>query len=90
MAKEGSAVGQGDGTDVASAEKNRSISKNHLAAGLTVGMRFPRRTSVKQTPVPWHLQELLKSHGRWRIVVFPGDLQNRNNFDRMVQQELLY
>lgn len=23
---------------------------------------------------PWHLQELLKSNGRWRVIVFPGTL----------------
>lgn len=32
---------------------------------------------------PWHLQELLKSNGRWRIIVFPGQLTNPLNMQRL-------
>jgi phenol 2-monooxygenase len=34
---------------------------------------------------PWHLQELLKSNGRWRVIVFAGDLTNSENFGRYSQ-----
>lgn len=83
VAKEGSATEQGDGTDVASTDKHRVISKQNLATGITVDMRMPSFKVLSQADArPWHLQELLKSNGRWRIVVFPGDLQNRDNFAR--------
>lgn len=86
VAKEGSAIEQGDGTDVASTEKIRVLSKQDLATGITVGMRIPSFKVLSQADArPWHLQELLKSNGRWRVIVFPGDLQNRDNFTRITK-----
>lgn len=38
-------------------------------------MRMPSFKVLNQTdPRPWHLQELLKSDGRWRIIVFAGNV----------------
>ena len=31
---------------------------------------------------PWQLQELLKSNGRWRVIVFPGHLTDPNTMQR--------
>jgi phenol 2-monooxygenase len=85
VAKEGSAVEQGDGTDVTIQDKGaRVFSKPSLATGITVGMRIPSFKVLSQADArPWHLQELLKSDGRWRVVVFAGDLQNRDNLSRI-------
>ena len=35
---------------------------------------------------PWHLQELLKSNGRWRVIVFPGriaEARNKQQFEKL-------
>ncbi|RMJ27070.1 Phenol 2-monooxygenase [Aspergillus sp. HF37] len=85
VAKEGSAVEQGDGTDVTIQDKSTRVSsKPNLATGITVGMRMPSFKVLSQADArPWHLQELLKSDGRWRVVVFAGDLQNHDNLSRI-------
>ncbi|KAM3459852.1 hypothetical protein NHJ6243_006484 [Beauveria neobassiana] len=77
VAKAGDAAAQGDGTDVsAGAESLRLVSKEELAPGLTVGMRIPSFKVLSQADArPWHLHELLPSNGRWRVLVFPGNVQ---------------
>lgn len=32
---------------------------------------------------PWHFQELLKSNGRWRLVVLPGDVSNGSQMEKV-------
>ncbi|KAM3539273.1 hypothetical protein ARSEF1564_007806 [Beauveria bassiana] len=78
VAKAGDAAAQGDGTDVsAGAESVRLVSKEELAPGLTVGMRIPSFKVLSQADArPWHLHELLPSNGRWRVLVFPGNVQS--------------
>ncbi|RHZ63954.1 hypothetical protein CDV55_105486 [Aspergillus turcosus] len=87
VAKAGDSGEQGDGTDVASKDKSlRVISKQHLSTGISVGMRMPSFKVLNQSDArPWHLQELLKSNGRWRVIVFAGDLTNGENFGRYSQ-----
>ncbi|EDP53821.1 hypothetical protein KXW98_009486 [Aspergillus fumigatus] len=87
VAKAGDSGEQGDGTDVASKDKSlRVVSKQHLSTGISVGMRMPSFKVLNQSDArPWHLQELLKSNGRWRVIVFAGDLTNPENFDRYSQ-----
>lgn len=42
---------------------------------ITVGMRMPSYKVLNQSDArPWHLQERLPSDGRWRVLVFPGDI----------------
>ncbi|KAJ4159541.1 uncharacterized protein LMH87_008439 [Akanthomyces muscarius] len=79
VAKAGDASVQGDGTDVlVGDEKNRLISNQELAPGLVVGKRIPSVKILSQADArPWHLQELLPSNGRWRVLVFPGDVQSQ-------------
>jgi phenol 2-monooxygenase len=76
VAKKGDAAEQGDGTDVAT--KNTSlqvVSDQSLAANVKVGMRMPSFKVLNQSDArPSHFQELLKSNGRWRVVVFAGDV----------------
>ncbi|KAF1733537.1 Phenol 2-monooxygenase [Beauveria bassiana] len=78
VAKAGDAAAQGDGTDVsAGAESVRLVSKEELAPGITVGMRIPSFKVLSQADArPWHLHELLPSNGRWRVLVFPGNVQS--------------
>lgn len=79
VAKAGDALAQGDGTDVlVGDEKSRLISSQELAPGLTVGKRIPSVKVLSQADArPWHLQELLPSNGRWRVLVFPGNIQEK-------------
>jgi phenol 2-monooxygenase len=85
VAKEGDSAKQGDGTDVASPDNTTCvISKPQVAAKIDVGKRMPSFKVLNQSDArPYHFQELLKSNGRWRIVVFPGQLGLAPNMRRM-------
>lgn len=84
VAKDGNAQEQGDGTDVIGNKLLRSVSKPQLATGIDIGKRMPSFKVLNQSDArPWHLQELLKSNGRWRIIVFPGNLTLPENMQRM-------
>lgn len=78
VAKSGSAADQGDGTDV-SAGKFHVTSNQDLAKGILVGKRMPSVKVLNQSDArPWQFQELLPSNGRWRIVIFAGDILETN------------
>ena len=85
VAKEGSAAEQGDGTDVAQREKGlHVIGKQHLASKIKIGMRMPSFKVLNQADArPWHFQEVLKSDGRWRVVVFAGNVGEENQMRRI-------
>lgn len=87
VTKEGDSTEQGDGTEVLGEEKLRVISKQELAKEIKVGMRMPSFKVLNQADArPWHFQELLKSNGTWRVVVFAGNIKNatqKNNLDRL-------
>lgn len=84
VAKEGSAKDQGDGTEVMGSEGEGARSKQELAANIKLGMRMPSYKVLNQSDArPWHLQELLKSNGRWRLVVFAGDVLNTAQSKRL-------
>ena len=54
---------------------NTSMSKSHLATKFTLGARIPSPQILNQSDArPCHLQELLRSDGRWRLLVFAGDV----------------
>ncbi|KAM0150407.1 hypothetical protein ACHAPG_008835 [Botrytis cinerea] len=62
----------------------RVIGKEHLATNIKIGMRIPSFKVLNQSDArPWHFQELLKSDGHWRIVVFAGDISNGNQMFRI-------
>lgn len=74
IAKEGSASEQGDGTEVSSSTIGAK-SNQSLASNIPLGMRIPSFKVLNQSDGrPWHLQELLPSNGRWRILVFTGEI----------------
>lgn len=73
VGKPGDAVEQGDGTDVSS--KTQVVGKQELATGLKLGMRFPSHQVINQSDARvWEFQQKLKSDGRFRIVVFAGNV----------------
>lgn len=75
IAKLGDVDAQGDGTDVSVAPEFQVASQQDYAAGIAVGKRMPSVKVLNQSDArPWHFQELLPSNGRWRVVVFPGDI----------------
>lgn len=50
-------------------------SNQSLATGLTLGMRFNSFKVLNQADArPWHFQERLKADGRFRVVLFAGNI----------------
>lgn len=85
VAKGGDAAAQGDGTDMSLKEgAKRVIGKQDLASNIKIGMRMPSFKVLNQADArPWHLQERLLSNGRWRIIVFAGDISNSKQMARV-------
>jgi phenol 2-monooxygenase (NADPH) len=85
VAKAGDAAQQGDGTDVSQKQKSlRVVGKQELASKIKIGMRMPSFKVLSQSDArPWHFQERLKSDGRWRVVVFAGDVSNPKQMERV-------
>lgn len=55
-----------------------------LAAGLVVGMRFPSAQVVRLCDArAMQLVRAFPADGRWRIVVFAGDISQESNADRL-------
>ncbi|KAF4552955.1 FAD-dependent monooxygenase-like protein 6 [Elsinoe fawcettii] len=83
VAKEGSAKEQGDGTDVESAAA-KAVSKQSLATGAPLGMRFPSHQVLNQSGArPWPFQMWLKSDGRYRVVLFAGNVKQAEQKKRV-------
>ncbi|KAI0891088.1 putative phenol 2-monooxygenase [Annulohypoxylon nitens] len=58
--------------------------KQALATGLPIGMRFNSYQVVNQSDArPWHFQQKLKSNGRFRVVLFAGNILNRDQHKRV-------
>lgn len=78
VAKQGNSTDQGDGTDVGVHNPNfQVLSTQTLATKVEVGKRIPSYKVLNQSDArPSHLQELLRSNGRWRIITFPGDIRD--------------
>lgn len=76
MAKRGDSQEQGDGTEVMCGRQGVS-NREELATNVSLGMRMPSYKVLNQSDArPWHLQELLKSDGRWRLLIFAGDIMD--------------
>ncbi|KAF1976421.1 hypothetical protein BU23DRAFT_456011 [Bimuria novae-zelandiae CBS 107.79] len=74
VAKPGDSAAQGDGTDVSSSS-TQIPGKQELAANIKLGMRFPSFQVLNQSDArPWPFQERLKSDGRFRLIVFAGNV----------------
>jgi phenol 2-monooxygenase len=81
VAKDGDTTSQGDGTDVSgnadAAHGPRVVGNQSLSSVIKLGMRMPSYQVLNQADArPWQFQERLKSDGRWRVVVFAGDIKN--------------
>ncbi|KAK6865480.1 hypothetical protein PG995_002008 [Apiospora arundinis] len=79
--KPGSAEEQGDGSAVpapAAAMSEEDFSKKQaLATGIPVGMRFNSFQVLNQSDArPWQFQQRLPADGRFRVVLFAGDIHN--------------
>ena len=89
VAKAGDLAEQGDGTAVESPgrhDKNRVVGKQDLAGNIKIGMRMPSFQVLNQADArPSQFQELLKSNGRWRVVVFAGDLRDPEQWARLTK-----
>lgn len=84
VAKEGSVTDQGDGTDVSSSKTKAAISRQDLATNIKLGMRMPSFKVLNQSDArPWHFQELLKSNGSWRLVIFAGNALSEQQRNRV-------
>lgn len=84
VAKEGDSKEQGDGTEVLGKQKYRVVSKQELATEIKVGMRIPSFKVLNQADArPWHLQELLRSNGTWRVMIFPGDITKSEQKEKL-------
>lgn len=84
VAKQGSSKEQGDGTDVDSAVATKVAGKQDLATGIPLGMRFPSYQVVNQSGGrPHHFQEFLKADGRYRVVLFAGNVKDGEQRARM-------
>lgn len=47
-------------------------------------MRIPSVKVLSQADArPWHLQELLPSNGKWRVALFPGDLSQKSQQQKL-------
>ncbi len=85
VAKDGSSAEQGDGTDVSQKTSSlRVVGKPSLASEIKLGMRMPSFKVLNQADArPWHFQELLRSTGQWRIVLFAGNVSQQTQMDRV-------
>jgi len=85
VAKPGDSAEEGDGTDVAVKDKSlQVISEQSLATKVEVGKRIPSYKVLNQSDArPWHLQERLPSNGTWRVLIFPGDISDSTQKQRL-------
>ena len=75
IAKSGNPQGQDDGTQTNAAPKERVVGKQELAKNISLGMRFPSFQVLNQADArPWHFQEWLRSDGRFRLIIFAGNV----------------
>ena len=86
VAKSGSSKDQGDGTDVETtvSAKQHVVGKQELAENCLLGMRFPSHKVLNQSGArPWHFQEWLKSNGKYRVVLFAGNIKEEGQKHRV-------
>ncbi|KAI3392008.1 hypothetical protein diail_6335 [Diaporthe ilicicola] len=63
-----------------------NASDQSLATGLTVGMRFNSFKVLNQADArPWHFQERLKADGRFRVVLFAGNILDAGQKERVAK-----
>ena len=86
IAKPGDSADQGDGTDVKSNLDGlgKVIGKQELASNIPLGMRFPSFQVLNQSDArPWQFCHFLRSDGRFKILLFAGNLRNPKQWERV-------
>ena len=89
VAKPGDPADQGDGMDVGPQPNGSSsiveiTGKQHLATNIKLGMRFPSYQVLMQADArPWPFAHFLKSDGRFRIILFAGNIASPPQFQRI-------
>ena len=83
IAKAGDAPQQGDGSDV-HPDSDQVVAKQELATNIEVGKRIPSFQVLSQADArPWQLADWLKSDGRFRVIVFAGNLKDEKQWQRV-------
>ena len=60
------------------------LESKELTSNIKLGMRFPSFQVLNQSDArPWHFGQLLRSDGRFRIVVFAGNLKDGKQWERL-------
>ncbi len=60
------------------------LAKAYLAMNVTLGERLPSHQVLLQSDAcRWETQDLLKSDGCWRLIVFGGDVSNKTQLNRV-------
>ena len=60
------------------------VAKEHLAANVSLGKRLPSYEVICQASARlWQTQTLLKSDGRWRLIIFAGDISDKAQMNRL-------
>lgn len=63
-----------------------AISESALAKNVTVGMRLPSAQVVRLSDAKAiQLAKMLQANGRWRIIVFAGDIINDKEYSRLLK-----
>jgi phenol 2-monooxygenase len=87
VAKAGDSTQQGDGMDVSVKNKAMQVTSiQSLASNIEVGKRMPSVKLLNQSDArPSHFQELLRSNGRWRVVIFAGNVESAKQKARLTE-----
>lgn len=84
VAKGGDSADQGDGRDLEIDDIYRVVGKQYLATNINMGMRFPSFQVLNQADArPWQFCHFLKSDGRFRIILFAGNLGVKEQWQRV-------
>lgn len=66
--------------------KSAKSARPHLAKNIKLGMRMPSYQVLNQSDArPWQVQQLLKSIGCWRVILFAGDISKKPTLQRLEQ-----
>lgn len=67
-----------------SSNETNVLAKASLAKNVTLGERFPsHRVILQSNACRWETQDILKSDGCWRLIVFGGDVSNEAQLKRV-------
>ena len=60
------------------------VSQSDLAKNIKLGMRFPSAQVLNQADArPWQFSRFLRSDGRWRIILFAGNIASTSQSNRI-------